>query len=73
MARPAENALPGKDAVEYIGAWIAIGGVFGYVAWATVRTLWPEQDPDLGTWTLVGAGLAGVASMSWVLSSLVLY
>lgn len=50
-----------------------LGGLAGFVAWAIAQySRGNESDLDVGKWIGVGGGLAGAASLTWVVSLTVL-
>ena len=67
----AQDPYPLSRQAEYVAAFAAVGGVFAYISWAVVTSLLPKgsKKPDLGRWTATGAGLGGVAALTWLVST----
>lgn len=68
VAGDGKHLYPAERAVAYVGSLAAVGGAGALFAWAIASYLLPGKTLDLPTWTLWGAGLAGIAGLSWVVS-----
>jgi drug/metabolite transporter (DMT)-like permease len=63
-----QSPLPWEREATYVGAWFAIGGIFAFLAWGIADFFLPERDLEWAKWSFVGAGLAGLAALTWVVA-----